>query len=709
MNMKLKNLFLAAGALMALAACSDSIGESPSVVVTPPPPVESQGDPILFGSSSSGPTRAYQYVGAEAAAMLGRQFVVSGYKGSSTARVGSIVYDNYAVNWYENSAQTTESNATNWEYVAQPRIQHAIDNGVTQQTLKYWDYSVSQYDFIAWSTGHKEAIYKETPHAGQVRISAIDPTTATTRGAYSMTGTAADLASCYIADIVTVKKADYDKPVVIKFRSLGTKVRLGIYETIPGYSVKNVLFYSAAAGALSTDPNERKRPKLFTTSADQIFTDGTYTVYYPTVDTPGDPDNNQAHVKFQGDGVQSTVVAFGELEYTYREDGEKSLEADYLGRSVAEVSMAAKTRGSDVPAGVRSGGDGYSQLIPNEIGTPLNLRVNYTLESIDGCGETIEVKGATAQVPSIFTQWKAGYAYTYIFKISDKTNGHTGDYNPLYPDDTTINKDPAGLYPITFDAIVIDDEEGSGVQENITLVSTPSITTYQKGSSVIDNDEYLARGDIFVTVADGSGALQTLSASNAAVFSLSTTGPVTEAEVADALQITDDLTTATTVIGRNGIVMNKETLTLTNTIAYGVNGNTIAVGENQAAQFTPYSGIYAFVYTKTAPNSVVDKYQRVSRNAYEDVTGLYRNFDLIPASGVAQAGVFYFIMDADGKLFQRYPVVGQDLVDGLYIFKPTPSEKHPCLENEKAVSGHEYFDKYYQNDGVYYTKVIKVH
>ena len=328
------------------------------------------------------------------------------------------------------------------------------------------------------------------------------------------------------------------------------------------------------------------------------------------MDSPDNPDNNQAHVKFLGNGDQSTIVDFGELDYTYREDGEKSLDADYLGRSVAEVSMAAKTRGSDAPAGARSGGDGYSQLIPNEIGTPLNLRVNYTLESIDGCGEIIEVKGATAQVPSIYTQWKAGYAYTYIFKISDKTNGHTGDYDPLYPDDTTINKDPAGLYPITFDAIVIDDEEGSGIQENITLVATPSITTYQKGSSVIDNDEYRASGDIFVTVVDGAGDLQTLSSSNAALFTLSTTKPVTEAEVADALQISDDLTTATTVIGRNGIVMTKEALTLTNTIEYGVNGNSISVGENQAAQFTPSSGIYAFVYTQTDPNNVVDRYQR---------------------------------------------------------------------------------------------------
>jgi hypothetical protein len=65
-------------------------------------------------------------------------------------------------------------------------------------------------------------------------------------------------------------------------------------------------------------------------------------------------------------------------------------------------------------------------------------------------------------------------------------------------------------------------------------------------------------------------------------------------------------------------------------------------------------------------------------------------------------------MDAEGKLFQAYPVAGQDSVDGLYVYHSTPSEKHLCIEGEKAVSGHSYFDKYYQNNGVYYAKVIKV-
>ena len=110
MDMKHKNLFLAACAIMALAACSDNLADSPPVV-TPPAVTEPEEKPILFGLTSSGATRA-DFTGAEAAEMLGKTFVVSGYKGSSTGTVGSIVFDNYVVNYYENSAHTTASNQT---------------------------------------------------------------------------------------------------------------------------------------------------------------------------------------------------------------------------------------------------------------------------------------------------------------------------------------------------------------------------------------------------------------------------------------------------------------------------------------------------------------------------------------------------------------------------------------------------------------------
>ena len=737
-----------------------------------------------------------EYTGAVAADLLGKKFVVSGYKGDKTATVGGIVYDNFLVEWIENTANTTASNATNWEYVGRTPIAPAVENGVTQQAIKYWDYTQKQYDFMAWSAGKKEAIYSGTPADGQVLVSAITPTTATGENgtAYVFEGKAKDLVDCYITDLVTVKKdgtgkGAYGEPVTLTFRSLGTKVRIGIYETVPGYSVKEVEFYSGAA----TDDADATKPRLFTTELNQIYLQGIYTVYYPTVDAADNTDNNQAHVRFTGTGDKSKIVDFGGLQYGAKEDAEKTAGNVFLGRTSNTASMAGEAEGNY-----------YTQYLPNEGGTNLNLRVNYTLESIDGTGEIIKVKGATAQVPSIYTQWKAGYAYTYLFKISEKTNGHTGDYDPLHPDDLEYNPDPAGLYPITFDAVVVNEEEDA-TQETITLVSSPSITTYQKGSKVCDNDEYLAStGPIFVTVSDGNkestpdlanGKLVTMTASGDGMAALYTIPAVkTEAEVVDAFQIPDDNAAEGTAKGRNGLVLTNAAFTLTDKIEYGVDGNTINVEENQVMKFTATPGTYAFVYTKKAPTENIEKFQYVTKTEGADVTDLYRNFSLTEVMGDAKAGVTYMSKSATGILTRETPFLGQSArnlyikngeeytaattghaasgtiyfytfdngatyqqaqniaydafsnttlykdvahtiekteakpdpgqayytsegvlcvilpqqVDGWYRYQYTPSDKFACMEGEKAYAGAAYFDKYYQNNGVYYAKVIKV-
>ena len=798
--MTYKKLFIAAVTTLTLAACSDELVESPPVVT--PPQEDTQEIPIMFGSLSRGTTRA-EFTGAEAAKYLDYKFVVSGYKGSESKTVGSIVFDNYVVKYYENSAYTTESNTHNWEYVGQDRIKHAIDNGITRQSTKYWDYTKPQYDFIAWSTGPKTAIYEGTPDEGEVLVSAITPNTAVgpkeTAHAFTMQGLAKDLNDCYIADMVTVKKAQYGSdPVTIKFRSLGSKVRIGIYETIPGYSVRDVKFYHAAntdlPNVLSTDPFT---PRLFTTTENQIYTKGKYTIYYPTVDTPASDDNNQAHVYFEGIGTQETNVVFGNLDYTIAEDGEKTPGKVFLGRSSNAASMAGEAEGNY-----------YTQYLPNESGTNLNLRVDYTLESIDGSGETILVRGATAQVPSIYTQWKSGFAYTYLFKISDKTNGHTGVYDPTDPDGTTTSSDPAGLYPITFDAVVVNAEDNDKTQETITLVSTPSITTYQKGSTVVNNDEYLAStGDIYVTVNDGtptsvlaSGALQDLT-DKVALYTIP--NGKTEAEVVDALQMQDDDNASGTIKGRNGVVLTTQTLTLTNTVNYGVDGNAIEIpaegSEKKAAKFTPTAPAspetvrtYAFVYTKQQANpaNTTDMYQPVTKTAGASVNGLYR-FALVAAptgsdvqkgvtyfnnnnasaasinaflgqsvsnlyldnagntiaSGYAVTGTTYYYTTDHGMSYQaatnvsyesfasttlykdaakttlktetkpqdgqayydangKYCVILPQQTTGLYVINE--ATKVQCNSTDVAVTGMTYFDKFTKNDGVYYTKVIKV-
>lgn len=101
------------------------------------------------------------------------------------------------------------------------------------------------------------------------------------------------------------------------------------------------------------------------------------------------------------------------------------------------------------------------------------------------------------------------------------------------------------LYPITFDACYIEDENGK--QETITTVSEPSITTYAKGSAVTVNGEYKAGESIYAVVEDGS-SLATLSASNMKLYTVTTTDasnfPITEASVAEAIAEYPIMTTA---------------------------------------------------------------------------------------------------------------------------------------------------------------------
>ena len=747
--------------------------------------------PILFNSYKGQLTRANEITGAAAAELLGNKFVVSGYKGSTTADPGSIVFDNYLVEYAANTAYTTESNTRNWEYVGKGRIKHAIDNGITNQTIKYWDFSKPQYDFIAWSTGKKTAIFEGTPTTGQVFVSAIDPENLAT-AAYTMKGKAADLEGCYIADLVTWKKANYlSEAVPITFRSLGSKVRIGIYETVPGYSVRDVKFYRAANVALA--PANEDIPTLFSVEATDIYTEGEYTIYFPTVDQPNNTDNNQAHVKFSGSGDKSTLVEFSALNLTLPEDGEKTSGSVWIGRTSNTASMAGEADGNY-----------YTQYLPLEGGTNLNLRVNYVLESTDGSGEVIEVKGATAQVPLSYTQWKAGYAYTYLCKISDRTNGYTGAYDPENPDDTTINSDPAGLYPITFDAYVENSEEDN-TQETITTVSTPSITTYQKGSNVVNNNEYdAATGDIFVTVNDGNaettpdlanGKLQALTSDNVALYTLPNGTTYTEADVVNALTWQDDDAETGTIKGRSGLVLSETAFNIVDEIKYGADGNTISLAAydgNNAIQFTPTAATnYAFVYTKSQSTGDVDYFEPKTVAVGASVSGLYRYALTAATVGDVQKGVKYFessdastgmltvflgqtvnnlYLDENGTIASGYAVTGTDYyytrnngmsyikaeniayadfaTAGLYVLDGenyvTTTDQKPqngtayykkvgndyiyCVimpqrtnglyvideaadkvaATGNAVEGMTYFDKFSKNNGVYYTKVIKV-
>ena len=367
------------------------------------------------------------------------------------------------------------------------------------------------------------------------------------------------------------------------------------------------------------------------------------------VNYKSESDYNKAHVTFAagaGDTPASTMT-FSALNY---ETTSETLEDDrlkyggntntYLKRTAAAPSFA----GTDPY---------YVTVLPDEAGNVLELRVDYTLEAIDGTQETIKIHGAKAFVPQVYAQWKPNYAYTYIFKISDNTNGWTSD----------VDTDPAGLYPITFDAVVVNAEDNDATQETITLVATPSITTYQQASTVVNADEYTVNGqDIFVTVNEGDN-LVTLTG-KAALYSIP--AGRTEADVVDAMQMQDDDAAAGTVKGRSGLVLTNATSTLTNSVEFGADGNAISVATDQALRFTPTaSTTYAFVYTKTAPTSTENKFQPVTKAEGDAVSGLYR-YNLVAATaGDVQKGVTYF-ENSDASTNAITAFLGQG-VGNLYL------------------------------------------
>ena len=552
-----KYLFLAAAVTM-MASCSDNnyVGDN-----NPNSPDGSGA--IAFGGGFKAVTRG-NTTGAQAADLLNKKFVVSGFKGDGTNM--STVFDNYIVNWVENTAGKTASNTSDWEYVG---IAAAAPSAITgNQTIKYWDYSTSQYDFAAYSLSTNTSITTGTPSSGQILVTSISP--GSYAPSYTLKGAAEDLAKCYISDMVTVAKANYQKEVQLTFRSLGTKIKVGLYETVPGYSVKDVKFYTDNTTTLA-DGATATSATLFMPSGTVGFgSAGTYTVTFAS---------NVAQVAFTKDEGASVEKqkAFGDLIYKAKEGNETEGNI-YLGRSSNNASYA----GSD-----------YTTVLPNTAtGDVLELRVDYTLVSIDGSGEEIKIHGAKAFVPATYTVWKPNYAYTYIFKISDNTNGWT----------SITDTDPAGLYPITFDAIVTEAVDANNEQTTITTVASPSITTYQKGHDTTKDEYSAATGAIYVQVMV-DGTLKNDLGTNGRLYTLN--AAKTEAEVMDALNIQVS-STETAITGRNGLVLTKAESDATITTIPGEDGNNITVTAGTAASFTPAAPTspatvkyYAYVYDAT--------------------------------------------------------------------------------------------------------------
>lgn len=579
-----KNYFiLAAIGALTLVSCADNefAGEEPGTALS------GTDGAILFDFSTQAATRADQ-VGSDAATTLQSQFIVYGTK-HTDAEIAAVtndevVFKNYKVEYTANSAGKKLSNTNNWEYVGLTPFASGVTPVATSQTIKYWDYSAANgYTFYGIAS-------KEDIAGGHVTVTktteVTSPKTVYDKGYTVTLDKDANLNNLFVADRKPVAREDFGKPVTLTFRNFGARVRVGFYETIPGYTVTiNNFYYDSDASSVVTTfgAMENANSTNFTAALQNISktpmdgatpTTNTITLTYY--------DNSDTDVENRVKLTPSTV------DYDY---------ALTLGTGVIGSTLATS---SATPTWDNSGN--YTSVFPFEDNNkPMLIKVDYTLTADDGSGETIDVVGATAVVPTQFVQWKSNFAYTYIFKIAPNTNGKT---DPSYP---------AGLYPITFDAVTVavaDDK----TQETITTFEDYSLTSYSNGSEVTVNDEYKKSKDIYIVKENNSTgeivaqtAIGTDAVNKAQVYTVTTTG--------DA--ISEATITAKLNGAPNGILLTAvaPAATLAST-APAADETEYNFGTGGAVKFTPAAaGTYAYVSVRTV--NVPAEYTAVGEGTWD--------------------------------------------------------------------------------------------
>ena len=544
-------------AILLMASCSEESYVGNTNLVNQ----ETDKGAIAFGAGSSAITRGDLY-GSAAAEKLSNKFVVYGTKHVSaedkTAANDAVIFNNFQVEWTENTAGTTASNSSDWGYVGL----QAYDATPTSQGVKFWDYSATNgHTFYAFSSSDISYPKNETNDKVLVSKVTTDETSLYNKG-YSVTvKNGANLQNLYFSDRVPVDKTGYDKTVNFTFRNIGTKVRFGFYETIPGYSVTIDRFYidGDAEAVVTTFP-----------AMNVAKTDG----FYAALQNVKRSSDQTLNVTYYASGEKANRPKVsnptGGYDYYFKLGDGTGLINTALGTSSSAPTWTDGTTGA------------YSLVFPFEgNSTPLLLKLDFTMTADDGSGDVIHVRGARAVVPAEYVKWKENFAYTYIFKISDKTNGTTGTVD-VNGDPT----DPEGLKPITFDAIAVDITEQR--EEFITSVSTNSITTYAAGAIA---NEYTSSEPIYVSISDAStGAVITPTGlgdtdGKAQVYKLNKAA--TEAEVL-----------AQKTGSPMGITFTAESTTLGTTVPLA-DGTTPAISN---VKFTPSAAAtyYAYIYTTTA-------------------------------------------------------------------------------------------------------------
>lgn len=349
-----------------LSACSGSDGST----VEPQPEVQQAITFVGGMQEAEAVTRADQ--GLEEV-LDTKTFKAWGYKNMTASGSNftdcQIVIPGYDVTYGDNTAYTTTSNTNDWEYVG------------GSQEIKYWDMQAVAYRFFGYAKGN--ATVSPATEPADVAVANGSVTDAASADAVTFSATvdassdATVAAAPYFSELWfsmdrTVEDAErrFGKPVRLRFLKPLTRVRFMFT------FAEDLTFGREEVSNVSFHPTRELGVEI-----PQIATKGTVAVSYPLKGT----ETKESW------SVQTVTGAIPSFTIDYYEEPSSSV----------TPADALPTTWPNTP------GKWYYVL-------PVQSQGSYTVEA---AVVTTEVKSAV--VPAEYMSWKAGYEYTYIFKILD--------------------------------------------------------------------------------------------------------------------------------------------------------------------------------------------------------------------------------------------------------------------------------------------------
>ncbi len=332
-------------ALLLTMVCFGSCSKDDDIV-SPERPETTDNKPISFSSSMLEGQAVTRASGLED---IQTSFTVYGYKndafdnGTNSYTSYQTVFPGFVVNWTVNSAYTTTSNTSDWNYV-----------GITSdQTIKYWDFSANAYRFFGYALGNAT----DDPATSIVPVTANTSSSPVTLSATVDASTDATVAAApYFTRLwfstgnsTVYPNKLFGQPVILEFLKPFARVRV-MFTVAEGVQILH-----SSLTDISFKPSDATK---------QIPQKGNVTATYPLT------------------GTETTETI-------------SAVSTDYL----AAITQDYWEGTDSDPAHLT-----WYTVLPAAQDT-------YTMSvNVEG-----EVK--TTYVPGVYMDWKAGYEYTYIFKI----------------------------------------------------------------------------------------------------------------------------------------------------------------------------------------------------------------------------------------------------------------------------------------------------